>query len=148
MINVRADPSDKYREAREEIRVTSTNTPGEFVVVQSPGLAVGFAAGDRLRVYSDGSFDVVVCSGNLAIRVMSAGSVDSAKSVLDRSVGEFGGRLDGCHKNLAVYTIPVSAGWAQIQSVFDAASKRHGVEWYYGNVYACIDGVTPLDWWK
>ena len=37
----------------------------EYQVDGSPGLAYGFAAGDRIRLRSDGTFDVVARGGNL-----------------------------------------------------------------------------------
>jgi hypothetical protein len=59
-----------------------------------------------------------------------------------------GGSLDGRADNLTVYTIPVSAGFTQVERVFNDLLSRHtDVEWYFGNVYDA-DGVTPLNWWQ
>ena len=65
-----------------------------------------------------------------------------------KDVWELGGSLDGRADNLTVYTIPVTAGFAQVEQVFNGLIDRHpDVEWYFGNVYA-DDGVTPLGWWQ
>jgi hypothetical protein len=41
----------------------------EYQVDGSPGLAYGFAAGDRIRLRDDGTFDVVARGGNLCLRL-------------------------------------------------------------------------------
>ena len=112
---------------------------GEYVVIASPVLVLGIAAGDRVRIQG-GQFEVIERSGNLAIQVFGASSNEVAG--LRESVARISGSLDGQDSKAAVFTVPVTAGFAAIEELF----KKSGVEWYYGNVYA-DDGVTPLGWW-
>jgi hypothetical protein len=41
----------------------------DYEMCGSPGLAYGFAAGDRIWLHGDGSFDVVTRGGNLCLRL-------------------------------------------------------------------------------
>lgn len=48
---------------------------------------------------------------------------------------------------LTVFSIPVSAGFAQVEAIFGRLRREHPeAAWYFGNVYD-TDGVTPLGWW-
>ena len=69
-------------------------------------------------------------SGNLAIQVFGASANEVAE--LRESVAPISGSLDGQDSKAAVFTVPVTAGFAAIEELF----KKSGVEWYYGNVYA------------
>jgi hypothetical protein len=58
-----------------------------------------------------------------------------------KDVWELGGSLDGRADNFTVYTIPVAAGFPQVERVFNDLVARHPeVEWYFGNVYDTEDG--------
>jgi hypothetical protein len=123
--------------------------PGAFRLLGSPGLAQGAAAGDKVAVHDDGSFNVLERGGNLAIQVVGARGFDaeSLQQLVD-DVGRLGGRLDGGEARLRVFTIPVSAGFAAVESAFnDFVGRTTGTEWYFANVYDPRDGVTPLGWW-
>lgn len=49
--------------------------------------------------------------------------------------------MDGRARGLTVFTIPVSAGFACVEEIFNRLTKRHPeVEWYFGNVYDPVDG--------
>jgi hypothetical protein len=63
-------------------------------------------------------------------------------------VAQLGGSQDGAIERGLAFTIPVSAGFAAVEAVFNAWVAEHaGWEWHYGNVYDPADGVTPLGWW-
>ena len=63
-------------------------------------------------------------------------------------VESIGGWLDGAIEHGVVYTVPVVAGFGQIESIADAVVGRYpGAEWIYGNIYSVDDGTTPLNWW-
>jgi len=123
--------------------------PRRFRLSASPGLAQGAAADDEIELADDGSFEVIERGGNLAVQVLVADRFD------ERLVGELivqvealGGRLDGGEDRLRVFTIPVSAGFAPVESVFNAfIARQSGAEWLFGNVYDPDDGITPLNWW-
>jgi hypothetical protein len=64
-------------------------------------------------------------------------------------VARIGGRLDGSIERGLAYTLPLEAGFPAIERVFiDWAAEHPGWEWFFGNVYDPVDGVTPLNRWK
>lgn len=122
--------------------------PGRYVLTGSPGLAQGAAAGDVVEILDDRSFRVISRGGNLAVQVLGNGFDDAAFDELESAVTALGGWLDGGHDRVRVFTIPVSAGFAAVESALDAYVLRgDGAEWYFTNVYDESDGVTPLNWW-
>jgi hypothetical protein len=131
----------------EEIPAVET-APGRYVLASSPGLAQGAAAGDTIALHDDGTFDVVERGGNLAVQLLARHFDERAVAELVADVEGLGGRLDGGHDRLRVFTVPVAAGFGRVEDVFNAYATRHpGAEWYFANVYDERDGVTPLNWW-
>ena len=127
----------------EEVHVDRLDD-GTYRVVATPGLVLGIAAGDVLRVTADGRYEIVRRGGNLAVQVFGPPEVIEE---VTKDVWALGGSLEGRTDKLTVFTVPVRAGFAAVERVFEDLVARHPeVEWYYGNVYA-DDGVTPLDWW-
>ena len=122
---------------------------GAFRLLHSPGLVQGIAAGDEFRlVGDDGRFEVTRRGGNLAVQVFSPDPVAGLRAELARRVARLGGTLDGAIERGLSFTVPVSAGFPAVESVFDGWVAEHpGWEWSFGNVYDPADGVTPLGWW-
>ena len=118
---------------------------GAVRVVASPTLALGFAAGDLLRVDDEGRTEVIERGGNLAVQVYVP------HEHLDRwssQLRDLGGRVDGRAPGVSVVTVPVSAGFQAVEKlVTEIVQSVPDGEWYFGNVYA-DDGETPLNWWK
>lgn len=134
--------------AFESVPASETG-PGTFLVAGSPALAGGFAAGDEITVHADGTFDVVTRGGNLAVQLYAPSSFDTTDlaAVLTQVEG-LGGYLDGGHEQVRVFTIPVTAGLAAVEKIFNAFIEKHpSFEWYFANVYDPADDVTPLNWW-
>jgi hypothetical protein len=116
-----------------------------YRIVATPGLVLGVAAGDTIRVQPDTGFTLLERGRNLAIQVY--GPHELADEVVT-DVWALGGSLDGRAKGLTVFTIPVDATFPRVEAIFDGLAARHPeVEWYFGNVYDETDGVTPLNWW-
>ena len=86
----------------------------------TPGLAYGIAAGDEIELSGDGSYIVVARSGNIAVRILSTQSLRGNEHELTAQIGAIGGRLDGSIDRGLAYTIPYSAGFSAIESVFHA----------------------------
>jgi hypothetical protein len=124
--------------------------PEVFRLLYSPGLVLGIAAGDEFKLVGDeGAFEVTLRGGNLAVQVFSQSPVEQYRDELAKRVTSVGGRLDGSVDRGIVFTIPVSVGFATVESLFNPWVAAHtGWEWYYGNVYDPADGITPLGWWK
>lgn len=123
---------------------------GEYLLLFSPGLVLGLAAGDRFRLLdSEGRFEGTRRGGNLAVQVFSERPLGKQREGLVASVVQLGGKLDGEFQDRGlVFTIPVSAGFPAVEAVFNTfVAETPGTEWFYGNVYDPSDGVTPLNWW-
>jgi hypothetical protein len=131
----------------EEVPVRPVST-SQVVILQSPGLVLGVAAGDLLDLKDDGEFEVVTRGGNLCIQVFAKSGIDQLEREMSRGLAAIGGRLDGRAAKELVYTVPVTAGFNAIEDVLKSCVARcEGAEWFYGNVYDPDDGVTPLNWW-
>jgi hypothetical protein len=122
--------------------------PETYKLVASPGLVLGIAAGDTIRVAGSDSFEIVARGGNLCIQIFSR-DIDEIEEFATEAMARVGGRLDGKNKLELIFTIPMRAGFAPIEQAMKHIIERFpGTEWGYGNVYDKSDGVTPLNWWK
>ena len=120
----------------------------EFRALATPALGSGFAAGDTITVDDVGRVAVVRYGGNVGIQVYGRG-VDTA-IVMDvaAQIGSRGGRVDSLGDRVAVFTVPVAAGFPFIENTFNALTAAYdGLEWYYTNVYDAADEETPINWW-
>lgn len=135
-------------EVMEEVVVESVGE-NEFLLLQSPGLALGLAAGDIFRISGKKRFEVVRRGGNVSIQIFHREEPHGFVEVASPMIFSLGGRLDGRSEKQVVYTIPVSVGFSAMESTLNALKSRYpSVNWYYGNVYDENDGVTPLNWWE
>jgi hypothetical protein len=132
----------------EEVRVENLGG-NTYRIAQSPGLVQGIAADDVVELLPDKSPRVLKRGGNLAVQIFAAANIDAIESLATPAVTQMGGWLDGKSHKLVVYTIPIKATFARIESVLDGVTRRFpGSNWYFGNVYDPADGVTPLNWWR
>ena len=137
----------------ENVPATPMGEPDTFRLTASPGLAIGVAAHDVVRVAPDGAFCVLERGGNLAVQILARGLSDETIDAVAGHVEQLGGYLDGgsdtAGTQLRVFTIPVSSGFAAVEALFNAFVADHpGSEWHFANVYNPADGVTPLGWWE
>ena len=129
---------------RLQVRVNEQN---ECQLVRSPGFVKGIASGDVIKLDGTaGHFELVRRSGNLAIRVISRESLSAIAENLTPALELMGGELDSETPRMLVYSIHVSCGFAVIEELLTASMDANST-WFYGNVYAPEDGVTPLNWW-
>ncbi len=122
--------------------------PRRYLVLASPGLLEGFAAGDEIELTPEqgSGYRVTKRGGNVCVQFFW--NADESRPWLEPQVAALGGRLDGQTPGLLVFTIPVTAGFPAIESIFYEADKRYpGCRWMYGNVYDPADGITQLNWW-
>jgi hypothetical protein len=120
-----------------------------YRVLFSPGFVEGIAAGDTIKITDRqrGTFEVLTRGGNVALKFATPGPIDDVIPALCVELGRLGARLDGAILRAAVWTIPVTAGFPQIESVMaQVVAATPGPGWWYGNV--CDDQGNPLNWWK
>jgi hypothetical protein len=147
-IQVRAGTSSSGETVYEELLVAERG-PDTYELLASPGLVLGAAAGDTIRVGRGCSLEVVGRGGNLCVQLFRSQGVAEIEDFSTTAVAPMRGQLDGKSAGQLVYTIPVSTGFAAVEQALKRIVERFpDVEWYYGNVYDPSDGVTPLDWWK
>ncbi len=122
---------------------------GCYRLLFSPGFVQGIAAGDEFKLLNeDGEFEVIKRAGNVVVQVFSNELIEPYKDELTKTVENLGGTLDGSIERGMVFTIPVAAGFKQIESLFNEfIAKTPTTQWLYGNVYDQKDGKTPLNWW-
>jgi hypothetical protein len=118
----------------------------EHEVDGSPGLAYGFAAGDRIRLRSDGTFDVVARGGNLCLRLYpETRPSDVAVGALTTAVDELRGLVEmPSDRRFVVITIPISVGFPAVEKTVSSWAEAQGCTWEFGNVYD--DNGDVLDW--
>jgi hypothetical protein len=135
------------RPSYEEVHVEALGS-GKYRLLQSPGLTIGLAAGDELTVDENGKFELVYRGGNVCIQIFSEERLDDAERFTSQEIAKIGGRLDGRASKELVYTVSAKAGFPAIERVLYELKRRFpALDWYFGNVYDPVDGVTPLNWW-
>ncbi|MGX4734607.1 DUF4265 domain-containing protein [Kitasatospora griseola] len=111
--------------------------PGLFELAGSPGLTLGCAAGDVLRVGDDGRFTVVEPGGNLCVQAARRGcfAPESLAGLRD-AIGELGGIAEApSDLRFVVVTVALTAGFPAVEHVMDRwAAGIDGAEWWFGNI--------------
>ncbi|MER7582264.1 DUF4265 domain-containing protein [Kitasatospora sp. NPDC097691] len=110
--------------------------PGLFELAGSPGMVLGCAAGDVLRVADDGRFEVVEQGENLCIQAAGLGQVSpEAFAALKDAVGKLAGVAEApAGLRFIVVTVGRAVGLAAIEQVMSTwAAGLDGVEWWFGN---------------
>lgn len=131
----------------ERLRVT-VDDDNNCRLVHSPAFIKGLASGDKIKLdQKEGQFTLLERSGNLSVRVFCREGSDEASEDITPKLEKLGGELDIETPHLLVYTIHVSCGFKQIESILESVVSDD-VRWMYGNVYDPEDGVTPLNWWQ
>jgi hypothetical protein len=129
-----------------EVEAISAN---HYRVVYSPGFVEGIAAGDTIRIIDRGLglFEVVSRGGNVAIKFATEQPIADVLQFISTELALLGGRFDGAIEHVGVWTVPVVAGFKEIESALArAVALMPGSQWWYGNVYD--DKGNPLRWWE
>jgi Domain of unknown function (DUF4265) len=147
-VDLRVGEKQSGEAVHEEVPVAPLGSR-RYRLLTSPTLALGAAAGDEIEVDAKGVYSVVRRGSNVAVHVEATEELDDGELV--RQVNELGGVLDGRAEAppnafIATFTIPVQAGFAAIERVFERfAADNAAASWSYGNVYDSAG--EPLNWW-
>ncbi|MEV6973731.1 DUF4265 domain-containing protein [Kitasatospora sp. NPDC093806] len=107
-----------------------------FELAGSPGMVLGCAAGDLLRVADDGRFEVVEQGGNWCIQAAGLGHVSAESfAALRVAVADLPGLAEAPPDlRFIVVTVGRAVGLPVIEQVMDSwAAGIDGVEWWIGN---------------
>jgi len=121
--------------------------PEVYEILGSPGLATGCAAGDRIRILADGQFEILTRGGNLCVVIypqspLADGAVANLRAAFDGLNAVVESPVD---RRFIVVTVPVSAGFPEVEAAVMGWAHGNRAEWQYGNVYDEDD--RPLGWW-
>jgi hypothetical protein len=120
----------------------------KYKLLRSPGLALGIAAGDEFELSEDGTYKVLQRGGNICLQIFATAGIAALETDATARLAPLGATLDGKSTKELVYTISVTVGFESIEAALESLLRNHpSAEWYYGNVYDPLDGVTPLGWW-
>ena len=131
----------------QPVEVEKTES-GDYLVLYSPGLVEGIAAGDVIRLTNDvlGQFKVLHRGGNVSIKWMADSPISEHLEQADKILGPLGARRDGDIAKAAVWTVPVTATFTAIEEAMNRVTDLiPDSGWWYGNVYDEND--NPLNWW-
>ncbi len=122
-VNLRVGETSSGTAAFEPVHVLPLDER-RYRVEFTPGLAYGLAAGDEIELADDGTYEVVARAGNVAVRVLSSQSLVAVEPNLTSLVAAaLGGRLDGSIERGLAYTIPVGAGFSEIELQGDGCGQ-------------------------
>lgn len=118
---------------------------GDWELLRCPLYALHVAAGDVIRILDvkTGLFEIVTRGANVVVQLYlgerdadDAQATAKAAADIEQVIASFGGRMDGQTAGLIVFCVPIKAGLAAIEEVFEDAIRRFdGAQWQYGNVY-------------
>lgn len=120
-----------------EVLPATPRGPGVVVLAGSPGLVLGCAAGDVLRVDDDGGFEVVEPGANLCVQAFrDERFTPESFGALQEAVAALGGLAEAPPDlRFIVVTVERAAGLAAVARVMDSwAAGVDDTTWWYGNV--------------
>lgn len=120
-----------------------------YQLMTSPIFARGAARLDIIRLLTAGQFAVEQHGGNLCIRIFAKQAIASIAQALQAQFSALQGQIDYQNERMIVLSVPVAAGFSEIEKVLNQVLQAHGdnAQWLYANVYDPVDGQTPLNWW-
>ena len=120
-----------------------------YQLLTSPIFARGAARLDTIRLLAAGRFEVEQHGGNLCVRVMAKRDLPAIVEQLRSGFTFLDGQLDYQNERIAVFSVPVIAGFSVIEATLEKVLEAYGddAQWLYANVYDTEDGQTPLNWW-
>lgn len=149
VVHLYAGTNDLGTRVLDEVEVDVLGD-NRFRIARSPGLVLGLARGDVIRIEADFRFEIIRRGGNVAVQVHAPPELESGvRGELAERLAAIGGSLDEyLEHRIAVFSVPLSDGFERIEAIAGEFVRIHPeCDWYYGNVYD-TDNVTPLRWWE
>jgi hypothetical protein len=94
-----------------------------YRLMNSPGLALGTAAGDVLAIDADGRFEVVERGRNVCIQLFVTQNIEGVEALATPEIEQLGGRLGRSAKEL-VYTVSIDRGFPAIEACLKRIESR------------------------
>ncbi|WP_028546469.1 DUF4265 domain-containing protein [Paenibacillus taiwanensis] len=108
----------------------------KFKLCASPGLTLGLAKGDTIRLHPSGEFELIQHGGNFCIQIYkdqpSKEKIELVESIVKQ---ELSGSLDGFDNGSLAFTAPISNGFRATNHVFNQIRELLESEYYYSNIY-------------
>ncbi|MDC0762891.1 DUF4265 domain-containing protein [Brevibacillus sp. AG] len=108
----------------------------KFKLCASPGLALGLAKGDTIKLHPNGDFDLIEHGGNFCIQIYKEQpikeKIEAVESIVKK---ELSGSLDGFHNGSLAFTAPISNGFDATNHTFNKIRDVLEAEYYYSNIY-------------
>lgn len=108
----------------------------KFKLCASPGLALGLAKGDTIKLLPHGDFELINHGGNFCVQIYKEQpikeKIEAVESIVKR---ELSGSLDGFHNGSLAFSAPISNGFHATNTVFNQIRDLLESEYYYSNIY-------------
>lgn len=132
--------------AFEEVLVRRINDE-RYLLLRSPGLVQGIAAGDEFELLEGARFHVVRHGGNVCVQLFAREDISTIEREVTARFSAVGGWRDGKAARALVFTVPVAAGLPRVEAAIRILRHQFpAIQCTYGNVYDPADGKTPLAW--
>ena len=125
---------------------------GGYRLLHSPAFVWGIAGGDVIDLVPSNlaGFRVRSRAGNVAVVLALDEETPKDSRIAQHLIADVAG-LSGVYEGgpgkSMVFTIPVRAGFPQIEAVFNSfTTECSGATWWFGNVFDRHD--RPLGWWE
>jgi hypothetical protein len=130
-----------------EVLPAALTEDNDYEILGSLALAYGFAAGDRLRVADDSTYEVLRRGGNLCIRSYPATAPSEADvAALMTEFEPLSGLVEmPPDRRFVVITVPMTAGFPAVEAAVDGWATARAWDWEYGNTYD--EQGNALGWW-
>ncbi|MDK8180097.1 DUF4265 domain-containing protein [Paenibacillus sp. UMB4589-SE434] len=108
----------------------------KFKLCASPGLALGLAKGDTIKLHPNGDFELIEHGGNFCVQIYKEQPIKEILEAAEIIVKqELAGSLDGFHNGSLAFTAPISNGFHATNHVFNKIRDLLESEYYYSNIY-------------
>jgi hypothetical protein len=121
-----------------------------FELCASPGLALGAAKGDLIKLSSKGNFEVIKHGGNFCIQIYKNNLTNKEIKKIEKLVQkELNGTIDGTNNGSMAFSIPIKNGFKKTNKIFNEIREILDSEYFYSNIYRYpydLDNQELIKW--